>query len=166
MPSPDQCAVGTDGKLLDQSKITWYNDPDDDAPIAPSPATTPALTSVPSSTLKATTLRTFFKSGTTPPAANFAEGTRRSSRVSRPSKRVLDATNMGAPMEIPKRVRVGKGIVESKSEDEGEDGDGDKDEGTAAHASDGGGGDTDVDMGDPAAAEDAYASTKAMGDQD
>ena len=30
----DNCAVGPDGQLLDTSKITWYNDPDDDMPMA------------------------------------------------------------------------------------------------------------------------------------
>ena len=29
----DQPALGPDGQLLDASKITWYNDPDDPHPI-------------------------------------------------------------------------------------------------------------------------------------
>jgi hypothetical protein len=31
----DQPALGPDGQLLDASKITWYNDPDDSHPIQP-----------------------------------------------------------------------------------------------------------------------------------
>jgi hypothetical protein len=33
--SADQAALGPDGQLLDASKITWYNDPDDSHPIQP-----------------------------------------------------------------------------------------------------------------------------------
>jgi hypothetical protein len=33
----DQCALGPDGKLLDASKIPWYDDPDDPQPIQPTP---------------------------------------------------------------------------------------------------------------------------------
>jgi hypothetical protein len=114
MPPSDQCAVGPDGKLLDQRAIVWYNDPEDSTPIA---VATPAL---PSSALKATTLRTFFKDGTTPSSANAildsASGTRRSSRVSKPSKRVLDANNMGLT-EMPKRVRVAHNRVVESDDD-------------------------------------------------
>lgn len=35
----DQPALGPDGKLLDASKITWYNDPDDSRPIQPTTTT-------------------------------------------------------------------------------------------------------------------------------
>ena len=169
MPPSDQCAVGPDGKLLDQRAIVWYNDPEDSTPIA---VATPTL---PSSALKATTLRTFFKDGTTPSSANAildsASGTRHSSRVSKPSKRVLDANNMGLT-EMPKRVRVAHNrVVESEMEDEGEEeednnNNNNKDDlAVTTHASDGGG-DTDVEMEDMVAAESAYASTKVMGDQD
>lgn len=34
--SDSNCALGPDGKLLDASKIAWYNDKDDDVPLAPS----------------------------------------------------------------------------------------------------------------------------------
>ncbi|KAJ7182071.1 hypothetical protein C8R46DRAFT_1313992 [Mycena filopes] len=37
MASPEQCAVGPDGKLLPATAIQWYNDPDDKAPL-PQPA--------------------------------------------------------------------------------------------------------------------------------
>ncbi|KAK7025717.1 HAT family dimerization domain-containing protein [Favolaschia claudopus] len=33
MASTDQCAIGADGQLLDASKITFYNDPDDPNPL-------------------------------------------------------------------------------------------------------------------------------------
>jgi hypothetical protein len=33
--SADQPALGSDGQLLDASKIAWYNDPDDSHPIQP-----------------------------------------------------------------------------------------------------------------------------------
>jgi len=167
MPPSDQCAVGPDEKLLDQCAIVWYNDPEDSTPIA---VATPAL---PSSALKAMTLCTFFKDGTTPSSANAildsASGTRRSSCVSKPLKRVLDANNMGLT-EMPKRVCVAHNrVVESEMEDEGEeeeDNNNNKDDlAVTTHASDGGG-DTDVEMEDMVAAESAYASTKVMGDQD
>ena len=35
--SADQPALGANGQLLDASKITWYNDPDDPQPIQPTP---------------------------------------------------------------------------------------------------------------------------------
>ena len=39
--SEDNCAVGSDGKLLDASEIIWYNDPDDAQPVQPNPPTAP-----------------------------------------------------------------------------------------------------------------------------
>ena len=58
--------------------------------------------------------------------------------------------------ESSKHARVAhKKPVQSESEDEA----------SIAHASDAGGA-TDIEMEDFATAEDAYASTKAMGDQD
>jgi hypothetical protein len=167
MPTSDQCAVGPDGKLLDQRAIIWYNDPEDSSPIAP--VTSPAIPSASSaSSVKATTLRTFFKDGTTPSLVSAVDtGTRRSSRVSKPSKRILD---MGQDSDVPKRARVArKRVVESEIDDEEDDEEGDDhadDNAVTTHASDAGGGDTDVEMGDPVTVEDAYASTKVMGDQD
>ncbi len=88
------------------------------------------------------TLRTFFKSGTTPASAVLDPSTRRSSRN-------LDATNMESVTVMSKWARVArKKVVESE----------------ATHAFDGGGGDMDVDMGDSVIAEDTYRSTKVMGD--
>ena len=72
MPSPDQCAVGTDGKLLDESKIIWYNDPEDSVPIAP--AASHVLPSTTSVSTKATTLHAFFNGASTPGPALFVPG--------------------------------------------------------------------------------------------
>ena len=149
MPSADQCAVGTDGKLLDESEIVWYNDADDLVPIAPLVPST-------SSVLKATTLHAFFNGASTPGPAVFVAGARRSSRVSKPSKRVLDVNNAELQTESSKRARVArKKPAQSESEDEA----------SIAHCASDVGGDTDVEMED-SITEDAYALTKAMGDQD
>ena len=167
MPPSDQCAVGTDGKLLDPSAIVWYNDPDDSTPITPIAPSLPSN----SSALKATTLRPFFGDSTAPASTVLNTGTRRSSRVSKPSKRILDANNMG--LDMPKRARVAhKTVVEAEFEDKGDnegddEADDEEDDETVSttHAPDAGGGDTNVEM-DSVAAEDAYVLTKVMGDQD
>ena len=153
MPSSDQCAVGTDGKLLDESEIIWYNDAEDSVPIAPAASQVlPSTTSVP----KATTLHAFFNGASTPGPAVFVAGARRSSHVSKPSKRILDVNNAEPQAESSKRARIThKKPVQSESEDEA----------SIAQASDVGG-DTDVEMEDSLTAKDAYTSTKAMGDQD
>jgi len=155
MPSSDQCAVGTDGKLLDESEIVWYNDAEDSVPIAP--AASQLLPLVPSTSFafKATTLHAFFDGASTPRPAVFVAGACRSSCVSKPSKRVLDVNNAELQAESSKRARIArKKPVQSESEDEA----------SITHASDAGG-DTDVEMEDSITAEDAYALTKAMGDQ-
>ena len=43
--APEGCAIGPDGELLDASEIVFFNDPDDDEPIAPA---TTSLTVQPS----------------------------------------------------------------------------------------------------------------------
>src|SRR5271168_3152618 len=152
MPSADQCAVGTDGKLLDKSEIVWYNDADDLVPIAPLVPST-------SSVLKATTLHAFFNGASTPGPAVFVAGARRSSRVSKPSKRVLDVNNAELQTESSKCARIArKKPAQSESEDEA----------SIAHCASSSdvGGDTNVEMEDSITAEDAHALTKAMGDQD
>lgn len=163
MSSSNQCAIGIDGKLLDESKIVWYNDADDSVPIAPTGRSAATSTQLPSTSSgpKATTLHAFFNGESTPGHASavFVAGARvarRSSRVSKPSKRVLDVNNAEPQIESSKRARIArKKLVQSESEDEA----------SISHASDVEG-DTDVDMVDSISAEDAYASTKAMGDQD
>ena len=156
MPSSDQCAIGTNGKLLDGSEIVWYNDAEDQVPINPKATTS-------SSAPKTTTLHAFFNSGTAGTPAVFDAGARRSSRISKPSKRVLEANN-GNPPESSKRPRIAhKQVIEYESEDE------------ASMTSSNAGVDTDVEiedepisagMGDLINAEECYASTKVMGEQD
>jgi hypothetical protein len=163
MPSSVQCAVGTDGKLLDESEIVWYNDAEDSIPIAPFTQRPSDSAPSTSSAPKATTLHTFFKGGSTP--AIFVAGGRRSSRVSKPSKRILDANNAEpAHAETSKRARIARKKAESESDPEDSDASESEDEASAIHASNAGA-DTDVEM-DSITAEDAYALTKAMGDQD
>ena len=63
---------------------------------------------------------------------------------------------------MTKRARVAcKTVVENDDDDEGDN----QDDNEAATTPDAGG-NTDVEMGELVAAEDAYASTKVMGDQD
>ena len=99
MPSSNQCAVGTDENLLDESKIVWYNDTEDLVPIVPAAASSwvPWLPST-SSALKATILCSFFNGASTPGPAVFVAGTHHSSRVTshilKPSKCILDVNNV------------------------------------------------------------------------
>ena len=51
----DNCAVGPNGKLLDQSEIPWYNDPENDMPMAPATTSHSTVQGQPS----ATTLNSF-----------------------------------------------------------------------------------------------------------
>jgi flagellar basal body rod protein FlgC len=143
----NQCALGPDGQLLDESKIIWHRDPDDLTPIAP--VTVP--------------IHRFFARGSSP--ALIVNGSRRSARVPKPSKRVLDADN-AEPSGGSKRPRASRvTVVESDPEDsegivepeEITDTDG-YDVATET--------DVDSEMVDVDAAEDAYAATKAMGDRD
>lgn len=74
------CAVGSDGQLLDASKIQFFNDVDDDNPI--SGPSNPAPTSLPIHPLFSRTVPT-----------RLVAGSRRTTRVSRPSAKVRDADN-------------------------------------------------------------------------
>ena len=80
--APDNCAVGPDGQLLDASKITWYNDPDDDTPMAP----TTTLPSTVQGRPSVTTLDSF--------VTKVAPATRRSARAPRPSTKLIDPDNV------------------------------------------------------------------------
>ena len=40
----DQCAVGSDGQLLDASNIVFFNNPDDITPLPPVPPTNATAT--------------------------------------------------------------------------------------------------------------------------
>src|ERR1700678_4563814 len=141
----DQCALGPDGQLLDESKIVWHHDPDDPTPIVP--VTSP--------------IHQFFTRGSSP--ALIVNGSRRSGRVLKPLKCLLDADNAkrAGGSKRPRDSHVT--VVESDTEDpEGIVESGETTDGNDVAT------DTDVDseMVDVNAAEDAYAATKAMGDRD
>jgi hypothetical protein len=74
MTTSPGCAQGPDGCLLDASKITWYNDPDDSEPLP-------------------TTSRTMHAS----PVTKIA-GSRRSGRSLQPSARIRDPENAATPL--------------------------------------------------------------------
>jgi hypothetical protein len=97
------CTVASDGTLLDESQIDFYNDPDDDVPISGphhAPSTSSSVSSMCSSTLDA-----FFTSRE--PAAVIA-GVRRTSHTSKPSARARDTTNaLLAPSTHQKRKAEG-----------------------------------------------------------
>ncbi|KAF8166041.1 hypothetical protein B0H34DRAFT_832791 [Crassisporium funariophilum] len=73
----DQCALGPNGELLDESDIVWVNDPDDPTHIAPASLHAP--------------IHPLFTGGSVP--ALMVAGSRRSTHVSKPSKRLLDPDN-------------------------------------------------------------------------
>ena len=78
----DNCTVGPDGQLLDTSKITWYNDPNDDMPMAPTttlPSTVQGWPSV-------MTLNSF--------VTKVAPATHQSARAPRPSTKLIDPDNV------------------------------------------------------------------------
>jgi hypothetical protein len=77
----DQCAVAADGSLLDASEIVFYNDADDDTPL---PNSNSGMTS--------TRLRPFLQGGPAP--SKIVAGSRRSTRVPRPSARITDPNNL------------------------------------------------------------------------
>ena len=161
--SEDQCAVGSDGKLLDEKQISWFNDPDDTDPIptsmrASSSTATSCVSSTDAplglSTRKATKIHSYFTGGPSP--AVLVAGARRSGRVPKPSKRLLEGNDDITHTEIAKRARISRRpVVDSEPEDNS----------GAPNTSDAGG-DTDVEMVDPQVAQHAYMATKGMGDQD
>jgi hypothetical protein len=88
----DNCAVGPDGKLLDASQIVWFNDPDDDEPMAP--ATTSSMAQR-QHQVSMTMLDSFVTKA--PPAA------RRSTRAPRPSTKAIDPDNIMALKRKPSK---------------------------------------------------------------
>ena len=170
----DQCAVAADGRLLDASEIIFYNDPDDDTPL-------PSLNSDTTSTHPS--LHPFFQGGPAP--SEMAAGSRRSLCVSRPSARITDPNNMEASgsTAICKRSATVTISAEgsqhaarrpklTSSDDESEQDNGldsaevgvedDSDEaGDATTEEEGVDNSTDIEH-----AEEAYHTTKAMGDAD
>jgi hypothetical protein len=90
----ESCALDANGVLKPASTISWYNDADDDAPMATiSCAPTSALTaSRSSSSLSQGTLNNYVRmtgSGTVP--AGLVAGSRRSGHTSKPSAKICDA---------------------------------------------------------------------------
>ncbi|KAJ8587607.1 hypothetical protein M405DRAFT_863602 [Rhizopogon salebrosus TDB-379] len=144
------CAIGSDGCLKDASEIEWFNDPDDNWPIsaAANNSTQP--------------LHPFFSGASSP--ATFVAGARRSGRASRPSTRIVDPDNVASSSTRGKRKaadgpattrRVARKVIPTSSASSDDDG-GHVSDGDLAEAAD-----TEDEH-----AEDAYASTKAMGDAD
>ena len=170
MATSDQCALGPDGKLLDVSEIVWFNDPDDLTSMEPIRQANGVTVegNLPSNS---DAIHPFFCGG--PPPATMVAGSRRSNRVSHPSKRVLDPDNAERP-DMSKRPHASSShqrkIVMSDSDENDndcvDDGNGD---GAATDVEDAVI-DTDVDSElietNFEAVEEAYTTTKAMGDTD
>ena len=145
----DNCAVGSDGKLLDASQIVWFNDPDDDEPMAP--ATTSSMAQAAqrqaSTSRTATTLDSFISK--VPPA------TRRSTRAPRPSTKAIDPDNIMAHKRKASNTAAGKPSCRPRHPSP----DDEEDEATEPDPTDS----VDDDLVDPDA---AYKETKALGDAD
>jgi len=163
MPTSNQCALAPDGNLLDASEIVWVNDPDDLMPTAHIQQAGVDTTALPP---KSSVSNPFFR-GDPPPAVMIA-GSRCSACVPRPSKRALDPDNVERP-DVLKRPCPSrqKHVVESDSDEHDEDCLGDDNRnGTDTE----GGIETDIDSEvadiDSESVEEAYATTKAMGDAD
>lgn len=161
MATSDQCALGSDGKLLDASEIAWVYDPDDPTLIEPIQQADGIF---PSSS-NSSAIHPLFRGG--PPPATMVAGSRRSNRVSHPSKRVLDPDNSERPDALKRPRPSRQKIVESDSDDNCvDDGNGDGAATDAENAVI----DTDVDSEmvdtDFEAVDEAYVATKAMGDTD
>jgi hypothetical protein len=88
MSSSDSCAVGPDGKLLDASEITWFNDPDDAHPIPGPDSGTPAAGS---SSVFAIMMQAGRTSTTKIAGGRRSTSPRRSSRCSKPSAKLREA---------------------------------------------------------------------------
>ena len=170
----DQCAVAADGSLLDASQIIFYNDPDDETPLPKDP------NSESNSATTSTHLHPFFRGD---PAPSKIAGSRRSTCVARPSARITDPNNLEASVTRKRSatvttsaegsLRAARRAKLTGSDEESEDdneldvaevytGD-DNDVGTsdAMTEEEGVGDSTDVEH-----AEEAYCTTKAMGDAD
>lgn len=135
------CALGSDGQLKDASAIDWYNDPDDDSPMLPSPP---------------------------PPASNgklTAFVSRRSGRAVKPTEKIREAAEAvntapakrsapAAPQAqpAPKRVQTGSCLVDHH--------DNDNDEPSALEDF------SDDEEEDEDNKEEAYERTKVFGDED
>ena len=161
------CAEGSDGELLEASEITWYHDPDDTEPIPPTPAS--AISSSPSQ-LSASTLDAFF---TNVPSAQKVAGSRRSTRIPRPSVRVTDPENAmvrvgssrkrSASAGPPPRRRICKFVPESDEEEPTMDDGTENEDDDVNEVPDGG---IEGNNSQDADEETEYAYTKSLGDAD
>ena len=140
----DNCAVGSDGNLLDTSQILWFNNPDNDQPIAPTSLSAQCQASA-SQTV--TTLDSFVTK--VPPAA------RRSTCAPHPSTKAIDPDNIMAL----KRKSSNTGAGKPSSRPRHASLDHEEDEATEPDPMDG----EDDNLVDPDA---AYEETKALGDAD
>jgi hypothetical protein len=111
----DNCAVGSDGKLLDASQIEWQFDPDS--------STVPPAYWIPASAPSSSTPNAFdvLLAKRHSPAITVA-GQRRSERVKRPTAKVIEGSNTEsvkgkrkASPEAPRRT-VSRKITESDSD--------------------------------------------------
>jgi hypothetical protein len=89
--SESNCAVGSDGKLKDATDIDWYNDPDDNDPIAPSGPSSTLQASSSASQIKPApdTFSVLLAKGNKPAA--ITAGSHRSTHAPKPSAKVREA---------------------------------------------------------------------------
>lgn len=163
MPTSDQCALGPDGKLLDASEIVWVNDPSDPMPIASIQQARVDTTALPP---KSSVTHLFFHSD--PPPAVMITGLQCSAHIPWPLKHALDPDNVECP-DISKWPCPShqKNAVELDSDEHDKDCVGDDSKnGTNTE----GGIETDINSEvaniDSESIEEAYATTKAMGNAD
>ena len=140
----DNCAVGSDGNLLDASQIVWFNDPDDDQPIAPTFSSAQHQASV---SRTVTTLDSFVTK--VPPAAC------QSTHAPHPSTKAIDPDNIMALKRKSSNTEAGKPSSHPRHASP----DHEEDEATEPDPMDG----EDDNLVDPDA---AYEETKALGDAD
>jgi len=143
--SSDNCAVGPDGELLDESEIPWVYDPDDDRPMPP------AMTSLTDQRqLSAMTLDSFITQ--VPPAA------RRSTCTSRPSTKVTNPNNvMARKCKLSDSASTNPPCRAHQASPEHEEDNATEPEPTDTE---------DVQDNDPVNPEIAYEEMKALGDAD
>ena len=139
----DNCALGTDGKLLDASQIRWFNDPDDDEPMAS--VSTFSTTQHPMAQV-ATTLDSFITA--VQPAA------RRSTRAPRLSTKAIDPDNIMNHKRKPSDTATGKPCRPRYTSPVREE-----DDATEPNS-------TDTEDEDPVNPDIAYEETRALGDAD
>jgi hypothetical protein len=94
------CAVASDGSLLSPSKIDFYNDLDDVAPISGPSLIAPMAHSAPMHTSSATTLENYF--GSHQPAVKLA-GVRCTTCPLKPSARVREAAGLPSKLAISRK---------------------------------------------------------------